>query len=289
MLTASIVIHNTPDKQVRKALECLSRSGIEKVYLLDNGTHPFNATTLPEKPLTDYRRIANRGFGAGHNIALREVIDNNPEGFHLVMNADVEWEGDALSPLMKYMEENPDVGMVQPRIIYGDGVLQYTCRLLPTPWDLFAKRFLSRISQLRPGYSKREGWKQERYLLMEHDHRKALEVAYLQGSFMLFRNKALAECGVFDERFFMYPEDIDITRRMHQQWKTLYLPIVEITHYHQAASRRNLKMFGIHLWNMIKYFNKWGWLIDRERRSINRRILSAIQPYPAGEKEIGRG
>lgn len=288
MLTASIVIHNSPVGQVLKAIDCMLRSGVERVYLLDNSTSPFDTAALPSDHRIDYRRIPNRGFGAGHNVALREVLKDHLS-YHLVMNADVEWDGDALSPLVDYMEKNGDVGMVQPRIVYPDRVLQYTCRLLPTPWDLFAKRFLSGISRLKPGHSKREGWKQERYLLMEHDHRKALEVAYLQGSFMLFRNKALAECGVFDERFFMYPEDIDITRRMHQHWKTLYLPIVEITHYHQAASRHNLKMFGIHLWNMIKYFNKWGWLIDRERRSINRRILSAIQPYPAGEKEIGRG
>lgn len=280
MLTASIVIHNTPDKQVRKALECLSRSGIEKVYLLDNGTHPFNATTLPEKPLTDYRRIANRGFGAGHNIALREVIDNNPEGFHLVMNADVEWDGDALSPLMKYMEENPDVGMVQPRIIYGDGVLQYTCRLLPTPLDLFAKRFL-------PAAIVRK--RMERYLLVDHDHHKSLNVAYLQGSFLLIRTLALKECGIFDERFFMYPEDIDLTRRIHTSWKTLYLPLSNVTHYHNATSRRNVKMFAIHLKNMIKYFNKWGWWFDRRRREINHETLSSVVTPPSGKREEGRG
>lgn len=280
MLTVSIVIHNSPADQVMNALDCILRSQAEKVYLIDNGSEPFDTALLEGRPRVEYRIVPNNGFGAGHNVAIRECISLNPDGYHLVMNADVEWTGDVLAILVGYMETHPDTGLVQPRIVYGDGMLQYTCRLLPTPLDLFAKRFL-------PSPLKRK--RMERYLLADHDHHQPLNVAYLQGSFLLFRNKALAECGRFDERFFMYPEDIDITRRLHRSWKTLYLPIVEVTHYHQAASRRNLKMFGIHLVNMWRYFNKWGWWIDSERRAINRRILGDLIPPLSGEHEEGRG
>lgn len=89
---------------------------------------------------------------------------------------------------------------------------------------------------------------------------------------MFIRMSALQEAGLFDERFFMYPEDIDLTRRIHRRYKTLYFPMCEIIHYHRAESYKNLRMTKIHIINMIRYFNKWGWWFDAERRKFNRRI-----------------
>ena len=90
---------------------------------------------------------------------------------------------------------------------------------------------------------------------------------------MFFRTEAFKTVGLFDERFFMYPEDIDITRRMHKYYKTLYWPEVSIVHAHRAASYKSKKMLAIHIVNMIKYFNKWGWIFDKERRIINKQTI----------------
>ena len=78
---------------------------------------------------------------------------------------------------------------------------------------------------------------------------------------------------MFDERFFMYPEDIDITRRMHSKYRTMYWPNVSVVHAHRAASYKSTRMLKIHIVNMVKYFNKWGWFFDSERRKVNREIL----------------
>lgn len=279
-MTVSIVIHDSPLNQVVTAVGCIMRSeAVSRIYILDNGTTPPPPDVIGDKRIV-YRRIPNDGFGAGHNIAMREAIRENPDGFHLVMNADVSWSGDALTPLLSYIVDNPEVGMVQPRMVYADGMLQYACRLLPTPLDLFAKRFLP------PAVRRR---RMERYLLAGHDHRRPLNVPYMQGSFMLIRNRALLECGLFDERFFMYPEDIDLTRRIHEKWQTLFLPEVEICHLHTAESRRSPRLFGIHIVNMIRYFNKWGWLFDKRRGEVNRQVEREIIAPPAGEREEGRG
>ncbi len=279
-LTASIVVHRTPEAQLRKALACLLRGGMARIYVIDNSEDDSLRQHLPDDGRIDYRHVANRGFGAGHNIALREAIDANPDGFHLVMNADVCWEGDVLAPLVGYLRENPDVGMVMPKVYYPDGALQYTCRMLPTPYDVFAKRFLpSVLTRRRIG----------RYLLAAHDHDRELNCPYLLGSFLLFRNSALAECGLFDERFFMYPEDIDITRRVHQHWRTMYWPGVSIIHEHAAASRKSCRMLWIHVSNMVRYFNKWGWLVDTDRRRLNRRLLQSISPVPVSARPVARG
>lgn len=82
--------------------------------------------------------------------------------------------------------------------------------------------------------------------------------------------------GLFDERFFMYPEDIDITRRMHRWYRTMFVPSVTIVHAHRAASYKNKKMLKIHMVNMIKYFNKWGWIVDKERSAWNRKLLDEL-------------
>ena len=106
---------------------------------------------------------------------------------------------------------------------------------------------------------------------------------------MLFRIDALKEVGLFDERFFMYPEDIDITRRIHAKWKTLFWPEVSIIHEHQAASRHNIKMLMIHLYNMIKYFNKWGWFFDPLRKKFNQRLINQIHKLEPSKTQKGRG
>jgi GT2 family glycosyltransferase len=93
---------------------------------------------------------------------------------------------------------------------------------------------------------------------------------------MFFRLSALEKVGLFDERFFLYPEDIDITRRMHKYFRTMFWPSVSIVHAHRAASYKNSKMLLIHMWNMVKYFNKWGWFFDRERKAWNNEVLREL-------------
>lgn len=103
-----------------------------------------------------------------------------------------------------------------------------------------------------------------------------MNVPYHQGSFMFFRLECFKKVGLFDERFFMYPEDIDITRRMHKWYRTMFVPSVTIVHAHRAASYKSKKMLKIHMVNMIKYFNKWGWIVDKERSAWNRKLLEEL-------------
>ena len=279
MVTASIVVHKTPEDQLLMAIDCVKQSSIDKLYILDNSPTEELKGTIPENPGIIYKKINNNGYGAGHNIAIKEAMKSRSD-YHLVMNADVAWEGDIILRLKDYMDINPKIGMISPKVYYPDGDLQYTCRMLPTPIDLIFKRFLpEKIIKRRMG----------KYLLTEHDHNEPLNCPYLLGSFLFFRIKALEKSGIFDERFFMYPEDIDITRRIHENWETLYWPEVKIIHEHQAASRKSMKMLSIHLKNMIKYFNKWGWIYDKKRKEYNLRLRESIIPLPREERPKGRG
>lgn len=278
MVTASIVVHNGPLPQLAKALTCLLGNGVDRVWVIENGADDSSAQCC-QSPRITYQRMENRGYGAGHNVGIRAAISAGSE-FHLVMNADVCWHGDVIGPLVQYMRSHPDVGQMMPLVRYPDGALQYACRMLPTPFDLFARRLLpERLTRRR----------MDRYLLADADHSRPFNCPYLLGSFMFFRTAALQEAGLFDERFFLYPEDIDITRRVHRHWATLFYPEVEIIHEHAAASRHSLRMFAIHAANMVKYFNKWGWLCDRERREFNRRLLATMPRLQGKPRPVARG
>lgn len=280
-VSVSIVVHRSPVGQLRHALECILRSDyVGRVDIVDNSPDDsLQCVTdgLPDCGRVWYRHVDNHGYGAGHNVAIRDAMSEGFE-YHLVMNADVWWEGDVIGLIADFICRRPEAGMAMPRVRYPDGRLQYACRLLPTPFDVFAKRFLP------------SGWirtRMRRYLMADADHGKEFNPPYLLGSFLFFRMDALRRAGLFDERFFMYPEDIDITRRVHRYSPTLFFPEAEIVHEHAASSRRNYRMLWIHIVNMVRYFNKWGWFVDRERRRFNRRI---IKEFPrATEPEAGRG
>ena len=93
---------------------------------------------------------------------------------------------------------------------------------------------------------------------------------------MFLRVSALRKVGLFDERFFMYGEDLDLSRRMHRQYKTIYYPDAAVVHAHRAESYHSGKMLWVHIENIAIYFNKWGWFFDPERRKVNKKVRREI-------------
>jgi len=261
-ISASIVTYLTDPAELSDALDALDAAEVDDVTVVDN-----SPTDLLRKECGRIKYIyngANIGYGAAHNVAIKAAVDRGSR-YHLVMNTDIEFAPDAVNRLAAYLDDNSDAVMVTPRMVYPDGRLQFNVRLLPTPLNVFGRRFLPRR------------WiaaADARYTLAAWDHSYPIDIAYHQGSFMLFRTAILGRIGGFDERFFMYPEDIDITRRMHRLGATVYLPEVTITHNHRAASYHSLRMTWIHCINMVRYFNKWGWWHDPERRLLNRKALA---------------
>ena len=263
MITASVVTYNTSVEELTNCLENLNHKMIKRVYVIDNSKQKYIEEICQNFNNVVYYSSKNIGYGAAHNIAIREAIKNNSK-YHLVVNSDISFDKDVINKLCSYMDENIDVAQAQPKIIYPNGELQYSCRLLPSPMNLIFRRFLPKniIRKM-----------DDKYLLKCCDLSKEMNIPYHQGSFLLFRTECFNMVGMFDERFFMYPEDIDITRRMHKHFRTMYLPFVKVIHNHRAESYKSRKMLRIHIVNMIKYFNKWGWIFDKERRVWNKRIL----------------
>lgn len=233
------------------------------LYLVDNSPSP-----LQEQPSSDPRvkylfTGSNLGYGKAHNIALRKSVSDGVD-YHLVMNSDVTFSPSILAEMTNYMHAHSEVGLMMPKVYYPHGETQYVCKLLPAPIDVFGRRFLP-TSWIRR--------RNDRYQLTGSGYNRIMNVPNLSGCFMLLRTKAVQEVGYFDERFFMYTEDMDLTRRIHQHYQTLFYPACSIKHEHERASYFFNRLFFVHIESMCKYFFKWGWFFDSERREVNRKVL----------------
>jgi GT2 family glycosyltransferase len=269
-ITASIVLYNTEESQLSRVLNCIIQSSVfDRVVIVDNSPTNSDSKLLHLPHVTYIHAGKNLGYGAGHNIAIREIIDQSE--FHFVLNPDIYFEPEAIHQMIARMRQDESIGQLMPKVVYPDGSLQYLCKLIPTPCDLFIRRFL------RGPLKELARKKAENFELRFTCYNREMNVPYLSGCFMLFRVEALKEVGLFDERFFMYPEDVDITRRMHAQYRTLFFPKATIVHDHARESYKSKKMLWIHLTNLFKYFNKWGWFFDAERKAVNAKILKSLK------------
>lgn len=274
MITASIVTYHTPLSELDTCLAALSGGNVARLYIVDNGceesieqwcdTH--NHDDGNHAPAITYIPSPNKGYGHGHNQALRLELAGPQHSlcrYHLVINSDVDFDPSILKSIEDFMDANPNVGSLQPRMVGFDNEELYVCRQVPGPFDLILRRFL-------PSSWCRKS--RDRYLLKNLDRTKTWNIPNHQGSFMFLRKDALKDVGLFDESFFLYAEDVDLSRRLHEKWLTLYWPNVTASHFHRATSYHSLRMMAVHICNMVKYFNKWGWLNDAQRKSFNASI-----------------
>lgn len=269
MLNISLVLYHPDWQEVVSLVEVLLQPDcVHKVYLIDNSpTQSEELALLGGKVRYIWNKGENLGYGAAHNIAIRESVWSKTL-CHLVMNTDIEVRAEDISYLHDFMAHNPQVGSIMPKVVYPSGEVQYLCKLLPTPLDVFSRRFL-------PDWLTRR--RREHYELRASGYDKMMNVPYLSGCFMFLRTEAVLQARLFDERYFMYPEDIDLTRTIHRDYLTLYLPDVTIIHHHAKGSYHNPRLLWVHIVNMCRYFNKWGWFFDSERRLMNKLTLEQLQ------------
>ena len=264
-LSASIVIYKNSPLVLTKTINSFLRSTTESMlYLIDNSPTD-ELRHLVNDPRIIYRfNNRNVGFGAGHNAILREIISESK--YHIVLNPDVYFDKDVIDTLYRFIDQHPEIGQVMPKVLYPDGTLQPLCKLLPTPKMLIKRRFLN----FHKSYVEKENY---RYELRFSGYDKIMDVPFLSGCFMFLRTSVLKKVGLFDERFFLYTEDTDLSRRIHKHYRTVYFPEVTIFHYHQRGSYRNVWLLWCNIKSAVRYFNKWGWAHDSEREFFNQRTI----------------
>lgn len=274
-ISCSVVSFHNPPKQVAQTLHNVAATpGNIALCLLDNSRTDALAAIACEAGARYVHLPSNPGFGAAHNIAIREAIANGYD-YHLVLNPDIAFGPEVIPALAAYMQAHPDVGLLMPDIRYPDGRRQHLCKLLPNPVDLLLRRFMPSLY--------RASGRLATYELHRSGYNRVMDVPSLSGCFMFLRTSVLRQVDGFDEGFFLYMEDFDLSRRIGRVARTVFYPAVSVTHEYQQGSYKKASLLRHHLRSAFRYFNKWGWLFDAERRAVNRRTLRSLAQQPLPE------
>ncbi len=262
-LTGSIVLYKNDPRNLEPTLKSFLDTNLNvRLYLIDNSpTNILNSLYANDDRVEYIFNNENRGYGTAHNQILLKSSDLSY--YHLILNPDVYFEKDVLETVFNFMQENIEIGQIMPKVLYPNGDIQYLCKLLPRPIDLILRRFLPFL-------------RFKEYELSSFAYNKIVNIPNLSGCFMFLRTEYLNKIGGFDTNFFMYLEDIDLTRRMHRYYKTIVYPEVCVTHEHEKGSFKNPRLLYAHIKSAIYYFNKYGWFFDKERRFLNKKTLDHI-------------
>jgi GT2 family glycosyltransferase len=268
-ISCSIVCYHNVPEQVAQVLTSVVASGHEvALFVVDNSPTDTLAPIVRRFGATYIHLPHNPGFGAGHNVALLEAFKKDTE-FHLVLNPDIRFGENVIPTLAAYLQQHGEIGLVMPGIFYPDGKQQHLCKLLPNPVDLMIRRFFPTLFRLSGRLAS--------YEMHASGYDKVMDVPALSGCFMLMRTSILRNIGGFDERFFMYMEDVDLSRRIGRVSRTVYFPFVSVVHDYGKGSYKSLKLLYYHARSAILYFNKWGWFSDAEKEAANRAATQKIQ------------
>jgi GT2 family glycosyltransferase len=265
--SCSIVCYLSRRDQVERLLASVTTARPDLfLYLVDNSPTDALRPLAARFGARYHHQPHNPGYARAHNWALREAAAAGST-YHFVLNPDIQIPLDGIGKLLAYMEQHSDVGLLAPRVHYPDGRLQPLCKLLPHPLELLVRRFFPLLH--------RSSGRLARYELHGSGYSRVMDVPALSGCFMLMRLDIVVRAGLFDERFFLYFEDVDLSRRVGRIARTVFVPHVAVVHDYARGSYRDWRLLWHHLVSAGRYFNKWGWLRDEERERVNARALRA--------------
>jgi GT2 family glycosyltransferase len=223
-----------------------------KVMLVNNrskdGTAEFVAENYPEIIITN--NPVKTGYGGNQNINL----ERSNTKYFVIMNSDMIVEADVFVKLKDFMDKNPDVGIVSPKVLNEDGSVQFLNRKHPSMLSLFLRRFApKRIIFLFESYL-------DSHEMKDIGYDTIYEVEFQSGTFMFCRTELLKLIGGFDIRYFMYFEDADLCRKVQKsRFKTVFFPMATVTHFWARASYNSWFSMTQHIRSAMMYFNKWGY------------------------------
>ncbi len=208
-------------------------------------------------PRTSYiQNQANLGFAAAVNLG----ISRSRGEFVLLINPDIIVQPGSIQGLLDTMYSHAEAGIVMPLLRNPDGSLQYSCRRFYSYSTLLLRRApLRRLYSNHPLVRK--------HLMLDWKHDSLADVDWGLGAALLIRRSAMKDCGLFDERFFLYFEDVDICLRMWRGgWRVLYNPASTMVHIHRrdSASHWLHTAKWHHFLSLVKFVRKHrGSLGDR--------------------------
>ena len=237
--------------ELQKAIDSvLNTICVSKLYLIDNSPTNSIEKWLDKSDTLEYIHTnKNLGFGSGHNLVLDKIKKNSD--YHLVLNPDASFDSKILEELVQQLENNKELALVAPKVLFPNGEVQNSCRRYPKLSEMFFRRF--------PILRKTSKSIVNKGIYADVNLNEPFFSEYLTGCFHLYRTQDFIKIGGFDERYFLYMEDVDICKKIDQLGKKkMYYPKVHIEHVLKQRSAKDIKFFFRHTLSMIKYFMKWG-------------------------------
>jgi hypothetical protein len=232
MKTSVIVVSFNTREILRACLERLFAATANlsiEVIVVDNASRDASADMV-EKDFPNVLLIrggANLGFAAANNVGFKRATGD----YVLLLNPDALLEAETLQRSLAYMESHPSVGMGGGLLLGMQGEWQPSARLFPSLLNE-----LLTLSGLSARYPKSRFF--GRFDRTWDDSGQSVPVDWVPGAFTLIRKSALDQVGGFDERFFLYYEEVDLCRRFHQAgWEIYYWPDVVIRHWGGECSK----------------------------------------------------
>jgi N-acetylglucosaminyl-diphospho-decaprenol L-rhamnosyltransferase len=291
-LTVVTVSYNTRELLA----DCLASvlAGMERsplagqIWVVDNSSADGSAgmvrTDFPDVHLVAHDR--NLGFAGGNNLALREIASGGyaPSRYILFLNPDTLVLGDALGDMVRFLDATPAAGAVGAGLVHGDGSFQHSAFAFPGLAQIFFDFFPVHHRLLD---SKLNG----RYPQSWYETGQPFSVDHPLGAALMVRVEVLAQVGGFDERFFMYCEEIDLCRRIRSAgWDIYCLPRAEIVHLVGQSTRQFRDRMFVALWqSRFQMFEKhesaaFRWVARRlVRLGLRREAWLARRSYRRGE------
>lgn len=266
-LTVSVVVYKSSMQDLELLFNSLRGLDCARVCVIDNFGDDLLAQTTKAHGWHYLKPARNLGYGKGHNLGF-DSLKKYQAPTHLVVNPDISFTPDAVTEMLRYMDANPNIGLLMPQVRFADGRIQRLCKLLPSPFDLIARRFLPD--------SKFKRRCNARYELADWNYQEIAEIPVLSGCFMLLNRDVFASVGGFDPGYFMYLEDTDLCRRIGLSWVNCYYPLVSVTHGYAKGSYSSRKLLFFHIASSLRYFFRWGWLFDSYRAQRNKRTLDEL-------------
>lgn len=244
--TERLTLHDSP----------VARDKGVEIIVVDNNSQDDSAHLLqsdfPE--ITLIQSPENLGLAGGVNIGMRVAKGK----YYLILNPDIISPQGSLVDMISFMEAHPEVGMAGGKLLSPNGDVQQSCFRFYRPMTIVYRR--TPLAKTASGKAELD-----RFVMKEYDRQQAREVDWIQGSCMMARARAVQEVGMWDERFFLYFEDVDWCRRFWEAgWKVMFVPKAEFSHFHQRSSERG-SLLGIltnwatreHITSAVKYFWKY--------------------------------
>lgn len=246
LITASIVTYNDTEKALNAvcSLKEHTKECELQVFVFDNASENIDIRISSAADVLEINK-ANIGFGAAHN----KILGYQMGKYHAVVNPDITVSSDVLSHLADILDKNPDIVMITPKILNEDGTEQKLPRRTPT----MRYAFLGRLARFGGVFKKIR----DEYVRADEVFSDITDIDFCTGCFFVIRSEVFKKIGGFDERYFMYLEDADLTREAKKYGRVVFCPNESVTHLWERGSAKNLKLLLIHIKSFIKYLRKW--------------------------------